>query len=214
MALDGADKAHAEKEEASGVVLVQHSAFTDGDRELRQVMDEAEAERQRGMAEGVGANGSPLMGDYHAVRRMAKQAGLGDLDGSADPAAAVLKTGAADIVREDVKQAAKARRAAGQSGVTGRQSRHDAMVGGGKSTGGKSTGAAGADTGKSASTTGTATDDRGGDASVGQAPPSEGAGEPQNSDQDRPATHEESKARHTGTGPSTPTRGGRAASGK
>lgn len=210
MALDGADKAHAEKEEASGVVLVQHSAFTDGDRELRQVMDEAEAERQRGMAEGVGANGSPLMGDYHAVRRMAKQAGLGDLDGSADPAAAVLKTGAAEIVREDVKQAAKARRAAGQSGVTGRQSRHDAMVGG------KSTGAAGADTGKSASTTGTATDDRGGDdASVGKAPPSVGAGEPQDSDQDRPSTHEESKARHTGTGgSSTSPRGGRAGSGK
>jgi hypothetical protein len=193
MAQDAADKAHEEKVErtADGERLVEHSAFTDGDRDLRALQDHAEAERVDAYRE-TGYVAGPNTGDYHAVRRAAKQAGaiLGVVGGAGeltdDPSAAVLNAGVRDMVEEDVNAAAQARRAAGggRRSPQGRRSRSEAMAGG---TGGLSS-AGGEGSGKSASSTGTDSDDRQMDASApadGQ-PPSVG-NKPQDSDQSRPS---------------------------
>jgi hypothetical protein len=201
MALDAADKAHKDKveETADGERLVEHSTFTEGDRELRKIMDEAEVERVAAYQEG-GYVGSPMAGDYHAVRRAAKQAGglLAGIGGEGvadDPSAAVAEQ-IGDVMKEENKRAAAARRAAGQrrtAGPANRQSRDQVMQTGGLVQG------AGEGVGKSASSTGTDTTDRGMDASVGKAPPSED-GEPQKSDQDRPASQGASTGGRTGGG--------------
>jgi hypothetical protein len=202
MTQDAADKAHEDKVEATadGERLVAHSTFTEGDRELRTLMDEAEAERVAGYQE-AGYVGSPLSGDYHAARRAAKQGGAivagvggGTVD---DPSAAVV-----DQIREAMVQenqaAGAARRAAGQrrgSGPQSRRSRADVVQEGASSTGqtgGLRPGAA-EGVGKSASSTGTDTTDRGMDASVGSAPANPDPGT-KNTPQDRP----DSQAASTG----------------
>lgn len=195
MAQDAADKAHEEKMVASEAGLgaaAPHSTFTEGDRELRTLQDQAEAERVRAFNE-TGYVAAPGVGDYHATRRAAKQAGalLAGIGGevATDPSAAILDAGVRDTLTNARKDAAQARKAAGQSrssGPQGRSTRSEVMTGGG-GTGGLAPGGAGEGSGKSASSTGTDTTDRGIDASVGDQPPSVG-GKPQDSDQQRPAT--------------------------
>lgn len=190
MAQDAADKAHKDKVEATadGERLVEHSTFTEGDRELRAVMDEAEAERVAGYKE-AGYVGSPLSGDYHAARRAAKQSaalveGIGG-NVTNDPAKAVV-----DQIRgamsEERKASGAARKAAGQrraAGPENRRSRADVVQGG---TGGLQQGGA-EGSGKSASSTGTDTTDQGMDATVGSAPANPDPGT-ENTPQDRPAS--------------------------
>lgn len=196
MTQDGADKAHQEKVEATadGERLVEHSTFTEGDRELREVQDALEVQRVTAYQQ-AGYVAAPGVGDYHATRRAAKLANgafaaMGE--GTAeDPSAAIV-----DTVREAGKvaheEAAQARRAAGRgrgAGPANRQSRTEVMQGG---TGGLIQGT-GEGSGKSASSTGTDPTDQGMDATVGSAPANLDPGV-ENTPQDRP----DSQAKSTG----------------
>lgn len=209
MATDAADKAHETKvrETADGERLVEHSAFTPGDRELRAVQDEAEAVRFAAQRD-AGYIAAPGVGDYHAARRVAKQAnamfvtaGGGGVED--DPSAGVVDT-VREAVGEAGKEAAAARRAAERDGrsVRGRRTRSEAMQG---TTGGLTPGS-GEGAGKSASSTGTDTTDRGMDSTVGSAPANPDPGT-ENTAQDRPRSQAESKSGGRGTGSTARTTG-------
>jgi hypothetical protein len=208
MAQDAADRAHQEKveETASGERLVEHSTFTEGDRELRELADRAEAERVNAFAEG-GYVAAPLAGDYHAARRAAKQSaalieGIGG-ETTDDPVGVLLDGGLRKVMTDSIDQAGEARRAAGESrqggGPRGRRTRAEAVQGG--TTAGLRQGA-GEGVGKSSSSFGTDATDRGMDASVGSAPANLDPGT-ENTAQDRPGSQEESAARRTGGGSSS-----------
>jgi hypothetical protein len=204
MALDAADKAHLRKvdETAGGdQSFPPQPAFTDGDRELRELQDNAEVERVKAFEE-TGYVAAPGVGDYHATRRGAKLAGavLANIGGgeAEDASAAALDAGVRDALSDAHKEAANARRNGGQgrkSGPQGRATRSEMMTGG---TSGVIPGA-GEGSGKSASTTGTDTTDRTMDASVGSQPPSVGD-KPQDSDQDRPSGTGRASGRTGSTG--------------
>jgi hypothetical protein len=177
MARDAADKAHDTKvdETADGERLVEHSTFTAGDRELRAVADSAEAARMDAYRT-AGHVAAPGVGDYHAVRREAKHAAAGLVvvagEGTVDdPSALAMQAGVGDAMEAAGKAAsAAARRAASQNkgaAPAGRRTRSDVMGTG--NTGGLQQGT-GEGGGKSASSSGTDTTDRGMDASVGDQP--------------------------------------------
>lgn len=136
---DAADKAHAKKEEmtAGGERLVPHATFTDGDRELRAVCDDAEVARVEAFQE-TGYVAAPGVGDYHAHRRAAKlAAGAGvELE---DPSTLVVDQ-AREGASEARKDAAALRRGAESrsSAPAGRRSVPTARTGAGAADGSSS----------------------------------------------------------------------------
>jgi hypothetical protein len=179
--IDAAVQAHRAKEEASAttfaegdrIPLVPHSVFDEHDVALRQVQDEAEAERVRAFAE-AGHIAAPGVGDYHATRRVSKwvdalegtmgEAGSGReqrVQSTRDMLDAARET-AGEARRVAAETAENARRQAPQ----GRTSRQGVMArASGPLTGGLMQGSA-EGVGKSASSTGTASDDLDIDAST------------------------------------------------
>jgi hypothetical protein len=128
---DAADKAHQAKEEQAGFRLVPHATTTDEDRELRAIQDEAEVERKAAFEES-GYIAAPGVGDYNAVRREAKQMG-GLLSGSepGEAVGAVLPAVRRNL-GEATKEAAQARKAAGErrdAEPTSRRSRAEVAQG-------------------------------------------------------------------------------------
>jgi hypothetical protein len=196
MTQDGADKAHAKKvdETADGERLVEHSTFTEGDRDLREVQDALEVERVAAYKES-GYVAAPGVGDYHATRREAKHANAAFVTlggGTADDPSAAVVDGVREAAKVVHQDAAAARRAAGGGRGTGpanRQSRAEVMQGG---TGGIVQGT-GEGVGKSASGTTTDTTDRGMDATVGSAPANPDPGT-ENTPQERPSSQAASKS--------------------
>lgn len=186
---DEARKAHENKEAVVGERFPEQGVFTEGDVELRVLQDQAEAARNEAR-QTSGYVAAPMVGDYHAVRRQAKQAGpllaFGGAENVDDPSATALDAGARDGIGDAMKAAAQARRAAGVSGSgpQGRMSRAEMLR---RGTGGPAQGTT-EGAGKSASSTGTDTTDRGMDASVGDQPANPQLDGEDPTGQDRPSS--------------------------
>jgi hypothetical protein len=171
--LEAAVQAHRAKEEQAEVGLVPHSVFNEHDVALREVQDGAEVERVAAYQE-AGHVAAPGVGDYHAVRRVSKQ--IDALEGTMGEAGAgreqrvettrSMIEQARETAGEARRQAAQTRENAERVSPQGRASRQGVMeTATGPTTGGLMQGSAeGAS--KSASSTGTASDDLDIDAST------------------------------------------------
>jgi hypothetical protein len=153
---DGADKAHQEKEKKTGAGerLVPHSTQTEGDRELREVADEAETARVEAYRE-TGYVAAPGVGDYHAARRAAKYENVAGISGEPDDPAKKVVGPAKEAAAEMRKEAAQLRRSSGtqrrDAEPAGRRSTPQSQTGGDSASTGSAPGGAGT-TGSSGTT--------------------------------------------------------------
>lgn len=139
------DKAHEDKERASGVRLVPHSTFSEFDEDLREAADQAEAARQEAAEVGGMTVFDTGPADYHAQRRNAKLAISLTESTGLDPDTireAVLETAREGAKRTKARAASARKAAKAEQGSDERQARSEAPEGR-RTPGGSTTSAAG-----------------------------------------------------------------------